>query len=310
VLNDRYNFIQAKLAKMGCKKFTARYESNNFSGIFRVIFQPSKQNFFQTYQFVVAELSRLDKTLVNETMINAGKLNFKKEYKDLEKTKQFPEWIIQNWEYNDEAYIPTLLDSIMTVKENSVKDFVINYFNQSAHVAGLKINRADRDALKVDSLFTDLDESVGKYVFKYRQNITDLEGGDNLTKMQNLIQWLNANPDVNIQVNGFSDEHEFNRATDDSIMQFMDSVPTFKRVNSDLIKKGYLRPETMRAMKIVKYLFDHGIAADRLSGTSMLYKSSNKQEASDNMKCTITLNKIRKSPSLYEYHYGKKPDDK
>ncbi len=124
------------------------------------------------------------------------------------------------------------------------------------------------------------------------------------------MQWLKTNPDISVQVNGMSDEHEFNKATDDdSILQFIDSMPTFQKVTSEIIKKKKtIRPEMARAVKIVKYLYQHGIPADRLSGTAMNFKSSTKQEAADNMRCTLTLNKIHTSPSLYEYHYGKKKE--
>jgi hypothetical protein len=86
-------------------------------------------------------------------------------------------------------------------------------------------------------------------------------------------------------------------------------MPSFSRVTSEIIKKKRtIRPELARAAKIVRYLYDHGISAERLDGTAMMYKSENKQDAADNMKCTLTLNKLRKSPSLYEYHYGKKKE--
>jgi hypothetical protein len=191
-----------------------------------------------------------------------------------------------------------------------LQQFVVAYFNQSPHITGLKISKADRQALNIDSVFTDLDQNVSKYVFTYPPNVTSLEGGENKLKLQNLLQWLTTNPDINVQVNGFSDEHEYNKATDqDSILQFMDSMPGFHRVTSDIIKhKSSIRPELARAVKIVKYLYEHGIAAERLNGTAMMFKSSNKQEAADNRKCTITLEKERKSPSLYEYHYGKKKE--
>ena len=310
MLNDKNNFIQAKVAKMGCKKFTVQYDANNFNGILRITMQPSVKNFNATYQFVVAEMGRLNKTLVNDVMINAGKLQFKREYEALKKTKEYPAWVIKYWTFNDETYFPSLMDSVMQVTPKQMEDFVIDYFNQSPHITGLEISKADRSALKVDSFFTDLDQTVAKYVFTYRQNITNLEGGDNLLKLQNLLQWLTINPDINIQVNGFSDEHEYNHTTDeDSIIAFIDSMPTFSRVTSEIIKKKpSIRPELARAAKIVRFLYDHGIAAERLNGTAMMYKSNNKQEQADNMKCTITLNKLRKSPSLYEYHYGKKKE--
>ena len=310
MLNDKNNFIQVKLAKMGCKKFTVQYDANNFNGILRITLQPSKKNFFATYQFLINELGRLNKTLVNDVMISAGKIQFKKEYESLKKSKEFPQWVVKYWTFNDETYFPTLMDSVMTVTPHQLETFVIDYFNQSSYITGLKINQADRNALKADSAFAELDPGVAKYVFTYKQNVTSLEGAENMVKLQNLLQWLTINSDINIQVNGFSDEHEYNRTTDeDSIIAFIDSMPTFSKVTSELIKKKHsLRPELARAAKIVRYLYDHGIAADRLNGTAMMYKSANKQEAADNMKCTLTLNKLRRSPSLYEYHYGKKKE--
>ena len=72
-----------------------------------------------------------------------------------------------------------------------------------------------------------------------------------------------------------------------------------------MVKMGALRPEMMRAMKIIKYLYDHGVSMERLKGTSMPFSSDNDTEAQENMKVTVTLDKIRRAPSLYEYHYGK-----
>ena len=41
----------------------------------------------------------------------------------------------------------------------------------------------------------------------------------------------------------------------------------------------------------------------------MPFSSKNKEEELANMKCTLTIEKIRKSPSVYEYHYGKKKEN-
>ena len=226
----------------------------------------------------------------------------------MKKTKEYPSSVIKAWAFDNESYFPELLDSVSAVGVRTLRNFAVDYFTQSPHVTGLRINRTDRQELKIDSLFPEVDQSVKKYDFKYRPNITNLEGEDNLTMQQNLLQWLLINNDVSVQVNGFSDEHEYNRAYDDSILRFIDSIPTFQKSIPDIVKKKYLKPATMRAMKIVKYLYDHGIAPDRLSGTSMMYKSANKQEEADNRKCTLTLNIYLKSPSIFEYHYGKKKE--
>jgi hypothetical protein len=305
MLNDKNNFIQAKAASMGCKKFVADYECNEYSGIFRVTIQPAKENLLATYNFVVTELQRLDKTIVNPAMMNAAKLQFKKNFTSLMNTPDFSSFVIKHWAFRDETYFPTLMDSVLDVKEKELVRFVIDYLNQNPHVSGLRISKSLRDELKVDSLFTTVTDSVSNYVFHYRPNIYDLEGEESHLMLRNLLQWLKINRDISIQVNGFSDEHEFSKATDDSVMQFIDSIPTFRKTMPEIIRKGYMRPELMRAMKIVKYFYEQGIEPERLSGTSMVYTSANKKEEEENMRCTVTLNKYHKTPSLYEYHYGK-----
>lgn len=306
MLNDPNNFIQVKARKLGCKKFVAVYDANNFSGIFKVVLEAEKNNAFPIYHFVLKEIQRIDETLINETMMKAGMLRFKKEYNTIKNSKDFMQWLTKYWVYDDASYFPTLEDSVFQLGERRMRKFAIEYIKQSAQVTGLMINETDRAEIKADSILPDLDPSVNDYVFYYRNNITDLEGADNLQKQSNLLNWLLLNPDLMVQVNGCSDKGEFGKAKDDSIRVFIDSIPTFAKVKQDLIKTGSLRPEMMRAMKIIKYLYDHGIAMDRLKGTSMPFSSKNDKEAAENMKCTITLDKLRKSPSVFEYHYGKK----
>ena len=305
ILNDPNNFIRIKAAKLGCKKFTVEYDANSFSGMLRVLIQPDKTNLMATLNLVRNEMARLEKTLVNESMMTAGKYLFKKEYEQLKASKEYPEWVIKHWAYKDESYFPSLGDSLMQLTEKKMRSFTIEYLSRSPQVTGLLITPADRAALQVDSQFTNIDEKVVNYEFKYRMNITDLEGEENLNMRRNLLQFLSINKDVNAQINGLADEGEYNQAVDDTISQFIDSLPTFRRTMPEKIKKGYLKPEMMRAIKIVKFLYDNGIAADRLTGTSMKFSSTNKTEEQENMKCSITLDKLRKSISLYEFYYGK-----
>ncbi|MFN8288270.1 MAG: insulinase family protein [Chitinophagales bacterium] len=309
ILNDYNNFIQVKARKMGCNYLQFQYEPNNFSGLFRVVFRPDKKNLMGTYNFILSELQRLDKTLVNQTMINAGKVKFQKEYAYLTGSNTYPEWTIRYWPFKDESYFSTLNDSIMSVTEDETRRFVIEYLRESPHTSALFISKADRADLGVDTTFIELDANVNNYIFTYRQNVTDIEGEQNQTQLRNLLHWLKLNPDIYVQVNGWADEGEFNKTYDDSIFAFIDSIPTYQKTKPDAVKKRYLRPEMMRAMKIVKYLYDNGIPREHLRGTAMAFKSANRQEAISNMKCTLTLDKLRKPVSLYEYHYGTKPKE-
>lgn len=304
IINDKANYLQAKLRKMGCQKFEAQFEANNFYSILKIVVKPSVGRFHETTQFIQTELARINTVLVNETMMNAAKVRFKEEYFNLINSASAPFWIAKYWPFTNEDYFQNLGDSIMNTDIALLRKYAAEHLKDNPHFGVLFANEDQYSALRLDSLFPDLDETINETVFTYRQNITDLEGKENLEKQNKLLQWLKLNPDILLQINGFADEGEFNKAYDDSVLAFIDSIPTFRKTNPDAIKKRYLRPEMMRAMKILKYLSDNGIGMDRLSGTSMRSTSKNKKEALANMKCTVSLNKLREKTSLYEYHYG------
>jgi predicted Zn-dependent peptidase len=305
ILNDKNNFIQVKAAKMGCRKLEARYEASNYSSIFRVILIPDSQQVVATYKFVMKELLRLEKTLVNESMINAGKYQFHRDYEIEKRTKTYAEKIIAHWVYKDNSYYRDVADSVFRIREKKFASFVIEYMNLTPHVTGLLISKADRERLKIDSSFTDVNEGIADSVFRYQQNITDLEGSANLANQHKLAQWLLINKDVNVQINGYSDEREYNRVKEKEILNFLDSVPSFRKVTNDIIERGYMRPEMMRAIKVMKYLYEQGIEPERMSGTAMNFKSEDEEEAIENMKCTVTIDNLYKGMPLREYHYGK-----
>jgi hypothetical protein len=304
IMHDENNYLQILAKRMGCKKFEVRYEPSAFSGVFRIIIQPDTGKLLATYNWLQYELTRIHKTLINESMMNAGKLIFKREFDVIKRTKEYPESIVRFWPYKDERFYMDLADSVRDITEMQLKRFVGEYLVENPHVTGLLISAEQRKAANTDSLFTDITETVADYVFTYRPNITDLEGTDNLTKLRNLTQWLKANTDVNVTVNGVSDRSEYNRLKDDTILHFIDSIPTFRKTMPDIFRKGTFRPEMLRSLKIIKQLADAGIALDRLSGTCLSAKSTDTKEELANMQCTLRFIKMRRVISLKEYHYG------
>src|SRR5690606_194430 len=92
---------------------------------------------------------------------------------------------------------------------------------------------------------------------------------------------------------------------DDSIRYFIDSIPTFEQVKREFISTGTFRLASLRSLKVLKYFYDQGIDITRLKGTGMSFSSKSKEEEERNRECTFTVDKIKKAPSVYEYHYGK-----
>ncbi|MCS6935256.1 MAG: insulinase family protein [Chitinophagales bacterium] len=305
ILNDQNNYLHAKLRKMDCRRFETEIDGNNYYSILKITVEPSAERFEETYYWLVNELKNISNTLMNETMLNVGKIRFKQAYDYLMHGPGAELLIAKYWRYSNEDYFLNLGDSISSTDLVSLRKFTKDYICESPHLTITVISDTTWRRLGLDTLLPDVDESINETVFTYRPNITDLEGPDNLQKLRRLLHWVKLNPDIQIQINGFSDEGEYNKSYDDSVVNFIDSITTFRKTNPDKIRKRFLRPEMMRAMKIIKFLYDNGIDKERLSGTSMSLSSSNKREALENMKCTTSLNLYRKTISLYEYHYGK-----
>jgi hypothetical protein len=166
------------------------------------------------------------------------------------------------------------------------------------------------DTVPAGQRYYALDESVKNVTFTYPLNITDIDSVTGRQDLDRLIQWLRINPDMHIQVNGFSDRGEYVKSYDTAVSNFLKATPTFRKAMPDAVKVGYLRIEMMRAMKIAKALYEAGITEDRITGTSMTFSSDSDEAAAANRKCTVTIEKIQPRVSLYEYHFGKKkPED-
>lgn len=304
LINDPNNYIHVKAAKLGCKSIQATYVNHNFSGYLKVVVKPSIEQFSQTYEWVYNELLNLHATLVNETMLNAAKLQFRNAYQQSVTSPEFLMNIIKYWPHNDMSYYFNLSDSVMVVTEKQMSKFAKEYITEAPALTGIIMSESQYQQAGMDSLLPVMDESVNDYVFMFRQNLADIEGEQNLNQLKRLVKWLKFNPDVLIQVNGFSDEMEFGKIYDAEISRFIDSLPSFRKANPEKSKSGYYRPDFLRTMRIVKYLYDNGIDPERISGTSMMFTSSNRQEALNNMKCTVTLTKQRRSLTLRQYHSG------
>ncbi|MBL0310706.1 MAG: insulinase family protein [Bacteroidetes bacterium] len=303
LLNDENNYIQVKARKMGCKMMRAEYDGYNFSGIFTVTLKPGKENFLQVYEFVRGELFKMDKMLINESMMAAAKVNFKNWFEKFHLTSAYPSQITRFWVYNYEKYLPTLSDSVMNISEKRMHKFINEYINESARTTAVIASESDYVAMKLDSAMVAFNDSILNLSFTYPQNVTDLEGEENLNKLNILVQWLRENPDINVQVNGMADTKEINMMKDRSVLAFIDTIPTFERVKGDFLIRSMMRTEMLRALKVVRQLYLHGIELNRLKGTSMAFRSKTKEEEDENRRCTLSFEKQKVNYTLREQFY-------
>jgi len=208
---------------------------------------------------------------------------------------------------SDENYITSFPDSIQNVSDNDMRVYIYDYFINRSGVMYTYTSKNNMQEIDSTERLYNLDESVGELKCMYDLNKTDLSGDSNTTNIDKVISWLKMNPDIHVQINGFSDEGEYNKVSDAGLQQFIDSIPTFKKAMPDFIKTGSMRPEAMRALKVMKTFYEKGIQISRITGTSMMFSSDSKDKEKENRKCTFTFEKMKPTVSLKEYHFGKQP---
>lgn len=313
LINDKDGSIQRTMKMAGLKDFKAVYTENNFYGTFVLSAEPSENNFadaFKKMNQLITDITRKDYFIAAD--IEKAQKDIVVEYNSLKTNdlKSFMSVVTQYRFSNDENYFTSFADSIKGVTVERMREYVRDYFTDHSGLRNLSASPESLKNVAPGQQYFAIDESISDIKFTYEQNKADIETEEAKQNLQRVIQWLKINSDIHVQINGFSDKGEFTKAYDDTVMKFIDSTATFHKAMPDAIRKGYLRIEMMRAMKIAKALYEAGITEDRIAGTSMVFTSETKEEAAANRKCTISFEKMKPRLSLYEYHFGKKKDEK
>ncbi len=287
----------------------ATYKSNNYFGTFTI----STEVHEHKYKTTLVKLTQIVSKVQHLDFITPEKLSKAKDlvinqYRNL--ALSGPIFFMKEIAYyrfnNDENYILSFMDSLANVSEQDMQLYINDYFINRAGVMYTMANIDPEHIADSSQRVYNLDGDFTNSKCVYELNKTDLFGDSNWANVYRVINWLQINTDAHVQINGFADEGEYNRVKDAPLQFFIDSIPTFRKAMPDFIKTGYMRPESMRSLKLMKVFYDNGIDLNRITGTSMLFTSDSKEKAAENRKCTFVVDKIKPTKSLREYHYKSK----
>lgn len=203
-------------------------------------------------------------------------------------------------------FMEQLEDSLPFVNTKKLYLFAAEYISQGDFVSTLHTDTLSYGQYRMDSVFSDVDESIIQLSIPFTRNCYVLSENQHFSYLYKLEQWAKLNPELLIQINAFSDSREYNKAYDDSILVFMDTLANFKRIMPEIVKKRYLSLEMMRSMQVLRWLYLKGIPADRLSGTCQRIKSKQHAEE-ENMRCTATFPTVRNPVVNYQQVQFAKP---
>ena len=193
-------------------------------------------------------------------------------------------WASANLDYHS-----TFVEKTTEVDRDEIKRTVVTYLKDRPYIAGLMISQQDREALRVDTFFTDTYAPIETYTFAYKRNAPEFADSSAIDMLRSLRQWMYINPETHIMINGNADKSELLRVKDKEIRTFIDSAMTFRLYPKPLLPQRNLRLDILRSMKVVKYLNEAGIAIERLTGSGKLLTSENKQEAAKNRRAVVKL---------------------
>lgn len=277
-------------------------ESHNYFGTLYITKEVSNNKFMSATDEINHLIDTL-KTLryLTPAMLAAAKDDIILQYKQVS-TQQpflFLKEIAKYHFANDEKYITSFADSIQAIKMEDMQRYLYEYFINKAGVHFVNTDSASLANTTANEKLYNIDESIKELKCMFELNKADLSGDSNLIVIAKITQWMKMNTDAYLLINGFADKGEYHKVRDEEISKFMDSIPDFKKAKPFIIKTKTLRPEMMRALKVMKLLYDNGIPITRLKGTSMVFSSENEQEAIENKKCTFEFEKRKSSIAFY-----------
>jgi predicted Zn-dependent peptidase len=287
----------------------ANYEMNNYYGIMHF----SKDIQDNKFSSNIKDISHfLDTVLtlkyITATILAKAKDNILKRYAYIYNNEpmlianQIAKFRFQN----DEYFVTTFADSIQAISLKDLNKYITEYYLNKSGIYYAEGSKSNFEKLDSSERVYNIDESVEQLICTFDLNRAELEGRQNQQNIDKIYQWMVINKDSYLQINGFSDKGEYNKIKEIQINNFIDSVPDFKKVKPFVVKTKELRPEMVRALTVMKALYDKGLPIERMSGTCMSYSSTSKEESIANRKVTFTLEKRKPSFSTYEFHYGKK----
>lgn len=280
-----------------------QYTPNNYYGSFsfsKDVVGDNPKSTIKTLEQIVADIKTFKLIDTNEMKLAKEMIAEKQRSVRDNDPELYMRQIAQFRHLNDEFYITDFADSLESITEKDMAFYIQDYFVNRTGVRYWMSSKNKIAKVKEEERLYDLDESVGDIKLMYEPNKIDLAGDSNLTNLKKVIQWLQINDDFAVQVNGWADRGEFNRVSDKDVQAFVDSVPTFVKVIPYKIKTKEMRPEMMRALKVMKELYDAEIAIDRMSGNSMVFYSDSDKKAAENKKCTFTMDKRIRTVPLRE----------
>jgi len=287
------------------KKVSAQFDAGSFYGIFKIIIHPKEEEYAATHSRALQVFSKLHE-YINEESVAKAKLKFGEEYKALLETQDYVPLSVKFYFTNSEKYFETLNDSVQNLHTKDFLKFIYTTYSIGAFANILEIDSAHLESERVADWFESVDEGIENESFTYRKNIADLEGEENARLLRKLVQWLKVNPDIQCQINGRSDKKEFNKFSNADVFEFIDTIPTFRKYKPDTYKKKTIRLELLRSYKLLKLLVENEIELNRLAGTAMTYGSKTDEQYTNNRRCTLTLNRLRKRLPLRDINiFGK-----
>jgi len=118
----------------------------------------------------------------------------------------------------------TYIDKLQKVTREDIKEFVRKYIKGKPSVKGLLSHPSYREKANIDAFFTDNYNAFDKYTIQFEENNSTINDSTHESTINSLVQWLNINPTVNINIDGYMDKTEekgTNRARYNAVLKIL-----------------------------------------------------------------------------------------
>ena len=177
------------------------YQSAKFVGPIQIFMVPNPKKIKEAYQVLWNNINAWDSDdyFTDEQLQTAKDQMAVSEAYSMEKPSQFIHGVTFWWCSATIGYYTNYQDNLQKITREDIKNYVRKYIKGQPYVMGAMVRTGMQKSLKMDQFFANT-LAMPEYTLNFNMNETVLIAEENASKLNSLIQWLNINPNANIDV--------------------------------------------------------------------------------------------------------------
>jgi outer membrane protein OmpA-like peptidoglycan-associated protein len=236
---------------------------------------------------------KIDSLCTNENLMSMLTQRLAAQELSYSDPQRYSESLALWWDLHGTDYALNMDKNLKSISRADIQRFYTLFVKDRPTVFSLKT----KSNLTGTDYLAEANDTIVKTFIAFDNNMSEITEQRSKNTLISILQYLTANPDINVRVNGLADSKEFLKADAKDLEPFLQKYPMFKVISANPGKSTWQRLDMVRALRIVKFLISNGISPERINGSGMIAKNNDEEDVATHRIVSFTFDKIRKHAS-------------